>query len=171
MNFWFSFLANPRIILIRLKSKFQNQWIYNFSSWNFDNTKDSILIIFILAQVTFSENGTKVTSDQKIRNFGFLEILLWNQFHNAIDPLDWCGTLFWTQNILNQYNISTILILSEKSRISNFWIWVWGAIFFPFSKKVTCICKNKKAPKFNYPLQFSMNTTYKIVEKYGRNST
>ena len=46
---------------------------------------------------------------------------LWNPFHSGLFPLDWCGTLFWTKKFW-----IILLILSEKQRISNFRMWIWG---------------------------------------------
>ena len=82
-------------------------------------------------QVTFSEKGTKITTQTPIQKFEILEISLWNWFRDAIFPLAWLGTLFWTEKMI-------LLILSEKWRIPNFRMWVWEVIFVPFSEKVTC---------------------------------
>ena len=51
---------------------------------------------FKILQVTFSEKGTKISSKPHFWKFEILENSLWNQFHSAVFPLDWCCPLFWT---------------------------------------------------------------------------
>jgi len=68
-----------------------------------------IIQSFSIIQVTFSEKGTKITTQTHIREFETLKISLWNQFHSAVFPLGWCGTLIWTENVLNNFDFTDIV--------------------------------------------------------------
>ena len=59
--------------------------------------------------MTFSEKGTKIPPQTHIRKFEIIEISLWNPFQSAVYPLDWCGTLFWTEDNLNRTGFTDIV--------------------------------------------------------------
>jgi len=89
----------------------------------------------IFCKWLFLKKGTKITSQTHIWKFKILEISLWNRFHSTIFPLDWCGTLFWSDE--NSESLWFYWHCLRNEGFLNFWMWVWGAVFVPFFGKVT----------------------------------
>ena len=103
-------------------------------------------VLFILLQATFSEKGTKTTSQLHISKFEILSSS--NKIHKNI-------YFSWT--------------FLRKLRISNFEMWSWDVIFVPFSQNVTCsttmifapIDPNVTSPSISIPIQIWLPEKYK----------
>ena len=101
-------------------------------------------------QVAFSEKGTKFTPQTHIRKF---EIL------SAIFPLDWRGTLPWTEQILNHCDFTNI--------VREIFVCVFGEwILFLSQKKPTVQIFHRFSPKtenFHIPLHYSHDSIISTV--------
>jgi hypothetical protein len=81
-------------------------------------------------QTTFSEKGTKITSQLHISKFEILIFFYKNKTFQSFFSSEKCVTSHWRQKV-------TVFMdfFWEKLRISSFEMWIWDVIFIPFSEK------------------------------------